>query len=150
MGMKINKLGSGNPLTIPERDNAGKAEQTQGHFASNLMKQQDDRYKERLNALMSKIDEQGQRLGQVPTYAELKKYRELVRSFVGEAVGRMYSLQSQAGWDRQGRQKVYTIIRKVDTTLESMTEDVRSGQEKQLDIMAKQDAIRGMLVDLYM
>ena len=150
MGMKINKLGSGNPMTVLERETSGKPEQTQGHFASNLMKQQDDRYRERLNELMKKIDEQGQRLGQVPTYAELKKYRELVRGFVGEAVGRMYSLQSQAGWNRQGRQKVYTIIRKVDSTLESMTEDVRFGQEKQLDIMAKQDAIRGMLVDLYM
>lgn len=150
MGMKINKLGSGALPTMLERDSSAKTEQSQGHFASNLMKQQDDRYRERLNDLLNKIDEQGQRLGQVPTYAELKKYRELVRSFVGEAVGRMYSLQSQAGWDRQGRQKVYTIIRKVDTTLESMTEDVRCGQEKQLDIMAKQDAIRGMLVDLYM
>lgn len=150
MGMKINKLGGGNPMTVLERETAGKPEQTQSHFASNLMKQQDERYRERLNELMNKIDEQGQRLGQVPTYAELKKYRELVRSFVGEAVGRMYSLQSQAGWDRHGRQKVYTIIRKVDNTLESMTEDVRFGQERQLDIMAKQDAIRGMLVDLYM
>ncbi len=70
--------------------------------------------------------------------------------FVGEAVGQMYTLQSQAGWDRHGRQKIYTIVKKVDETLESLTEDVRQGQERRLDIMAKQDAIRGMLVDLYM
>jgi uncharacterized protein YaaR (DUF327 family) len=31
-----------------------------------------------------------------------------------------------------------------------LTEDVRHGQERQLEIMAKQDAIRGMLVDMYM
>jgi len=73
-----------------------------------------------------------------------------VRQFIGEAVGRMYTLQSQQGWDRSGRQKVYTIIKKVDSTLESLSEDVRQGQERQLDIMAKHDSVRGMLVDLYM
>ena len=62
----------------------------------------------------------------------------------------MYSLHSQSGWDRQGRQKVYTTVKKVDETLASMTEDIRLGQASKLNIVAKQDAIRGMLVDLYM
>lgn len=147
--MKIGKMGALNPPLISERDLSGKAEKAGQSFSADLLKSQDDHYKERLNALLSQITEQGKRLGQVPTYAELKNYRELVRSFIGEAVGRMYTLQSQAGWDRQGRQKVYTIIKKVDNTLIELAEDVRQGQSKQLDIMAKQDAIRGMLVDLY-
>lgn len=148
--VKINKMGTGNPLPVTERDTGGKAEKTDGHFASDLLKIQDGQSKERLNALLEQITEQGKRLGQVPTYSELKTYRELVRNFIGEAVGNMYSLKSQAGWDRYGRQKVYTIIKKVDSTLEELAEDVRQGQKRQLDIMAKQDAIRGMLVDLYM
>ena len=61
----------------------------------------------------------------------------------------MYDVESGTGWDRRGRQKAYTLVRKVDETLESLTEDVRSGQEKQLDILAKMDSIRGMLVDMY-
>ena len=62
----------------------------------------------------------------------------------------MYSVQSQAGWDRMGRQKVYTTVRKIDTELEKMAEKIRLGQSASLDVVASHDAIRGMLVDLYM
>ncbi len=148
--MKINKLSSTNIPVATDREGTSKTDKTESHFASDLLKIKDENSQQRLNALLEKITEQGQRLGQVPTYAELKTYRELVRHFIGEAVGRMYNLQSQKGWDRQGRQKMYTIIKQVDQTLASLAEDVRQGQERQLDIMAKQDAIRGMLVDLYM
>ncbi|CUH95443.1 hypothetical protein P22_1514 [Propionispora sp. 2/2-37] len=148
--MKINKMGTGSSLPVTERDNSGKTEKTDGHFASDLLNIQDGQSTERLNSLLEQITEQGKKLAQVPTYSELKTYRELVRNFIGEAVGRMYNLKSQPGWDRYGRQKVYTVIKKVDTALEALAEDVRHGQKRQLEIMAKQDAIRGMLVDLYM
>ena len=85
----------------------------------------------------------------MPTYAELKAYRELVRSFLSEAVGRAYTLQSQTGWDRHGRQKMYAIVKEIDQHLAALAEDVRHGQERQLQIMGRLDAIRGMLVDLY-
>ena len=52
--------------------------------------------------------------------------------------------------DRLGRQKVYTTVRKIDDRLEEMAEKIRLGQADQLNIVASQDAIRGMLVDLYM
>jgi len=58
-------------------------------------------------------------------------------------------VESGAGWDRRGRQKAYTLVKTVDEKLESLTEDVRQGQERQLDILEKLDSIRGMLVDLY-
>ena len=99
---------------------------------------------------MEAIAAQGKRLALVPTFGELKSYRELVREFLGEAVGRMYNLESQSGWDRQGRQKVFTTVKQIDSTLASLTEDVRLGQERQLNIANKLGAIQGMLVDLYM
>lgn len=148
--MKINKLSSSNIPVASDREGTSKTDKTGGHFASDLLKMKDENSQQRLNALLDKITEQGQRLGQVPTYTELKTYRDLVRNFIGEAVGRMYTLQTKRGWDRQGRQKMYTIIKQVDHTLASLAEDVRQGQSRQLDIIAKQDAIRGMLVDLYM
>ena len=99
---------------------------------------------------MQAITDKGKRLSLVPSFSELKSYRELVREFLGETVGRMYSLQSQSGWDRQGRRKMFSIIKEIDATLASLTEDVRVGQERQLEIMGKVDAIRGMLIDLYL
>lgn len=148
--MKINTLGPAKLPMISERETGGRVDKSLGHFASDLLKHQDGQSRERMTELLTAIDQHGKQLGEVPTYSELKKYREVIRQFIGEAVGRMYSLSSQQGWDRSGRQKVYTIIKKVDETLESLSEDVRQGQERQLDIMAKHDSLRGMLVDLYM
>ena len=96
------------------------------------------------------IDEQGARLSKSPTYEELRSYRALIQSFIGEAVDGMYELHTQAGWDRLGRQKVYTSVRKIDKKLEEMAEKIRLGQADQLSIIASHDAIRGLLVDLYM
>lgn len=148
--MKINTLGSTQLPVLPERETGTRVDKSLGHFASDLLQNQDGQSREKMTALLTAIDNQGKRLGEVPTYSELKKYREVVRQFIGEAVGRMYSLSSQQGWDRSGRQKVYTIIKKVDVTLEGLSEDVRQGQERQLEILAKHDSLRGMLVDLFM
>ena len=103
-----------------------------------------------MDRLLEQIDEQGARLSKSPTFDELRSYRSLIQNFIGEAVGTMYELRTQAGWDRLGRQKVYTSVRKIDKKLEEMAEKIRLGQADQLDIIASHDAIRGLLVDLYM
>ncbi|MBP2636739.1 MAG: hypothetical protein H6Q72_2646 [Firmicutes bacterium] len=149
MGMKVNNFGVTNQPLLTDRDLPAKSEKTGDYFAADLLKSQESQSTERMQQLMTAIDESGQRLSQMPTYSELKSYRELIRKFIGEAVSRAYSLEARAGWDRHGRQKLYTTIRKVDETLAEMTEDVRVGQERQLSIMAKHDAVRGMLVDLF-
>lgn len=106
--------------------------------------------REAMDRLLEQIDEQGARLSKSPTFDELRSYRSLIQNFIGEAVGSMYELHTQAGWDRLGRQKVYTSVRKIDKKLEEMAEKIRLGQADQLDIIASHDAIRGLLVDLYM
>lgn len=149
MGMKVNTFGVSNQSVMTDREIPNKAEKSGDYFAADLLKSQETQSTERLQTLMTQIDESGRRLSQMPTYSELKSYRELVRKFIGEAVARSYSLDARAGWDRHGRQKLYTTIRKVDDKLAQMAEDVRVGQERQLSIMAKHDAVRGMLVDLF-
>lgn len=148
--MKIDNMGAHSSILVAEHDASSKIGKKDKRFSAELSHKQDEYSLERLNELLEKIDKQGAKLTQTPTYSELKAYRDLVKTFIGEAVSRMYTTQSQTGWDRQGRQKVYTTVKKVDETLASMAEDIRLGQESKLDIVAKQDAIRGMLVDLYM
>lgn len=147
--VKINNLRSAGAPVITEREAAGRTDRAGGLFATDLVKAEDAMTQEKLKSLLDQITAQGKKLGEVPTYAELKAYRELVRSFLAEAVGRAYTLQSQTGWDRQGRQKMYAIVKEIDQQLAELAEDVRHGQERQLQIMGRLDAIRGMLVDLY-
>ena len=120
-------------------------------FESELHDQQDEGIsREQMEELLRQIDEQAVKLSKTPTYDELKAYRTMIKNFVGTAVSLMYELHSQAGWDRMGRQRAYTTVRKVDEKLEEMAEKIRLGHAEQLDIIASHDAIRGMLVDLYM
>ena len=149
MGLRVDKSQSRSRSVATEPETRHKVATPQQGFSVDLSKESDQQVRAHLEELLGKIQQQGKRLGQTPTFSELRSYRELVKKFMSEAVGQMYDVESGTGWDRRGRQKAYTLVRKVDETLESLTEDVRNGQEKQLDILAKMDSIRGMLVDMY-
>ena len=148
--MKIDGLGTRPNIAAMDHDSGRTTTAMESDFASELDDQQGDLTQEQLQQLLEEIDEQGARLTKTPTYDELKSYRNLVKNFVGTVVSQMYTVNTQSGWDRMGRQKVYTTVRKIDRELENMAEKIRLGQSSQLDIVASHDAIRGMLVDLYM
>ena len=147
--MKIQATRTSNPAVASEREPTGRGERVTQHFAAELTNQTDDQYRERLTALLQKIDEQGEKLGKVPTFADLKEYRNLVRQFLGETVNRAFLLESRMGWDGRGRQKVFSTIRKVDNELAGLAEEMRTGQSAQLKILGRLDSIRGLLVELY-
>ena len=150
--MKIDAVSSqpqSRTMTNRERAMSGRIAGADTSFSAELNDQERSLTREELEQLLKKIDEQGARLTNTPTYDELKSYRTLVKDFVGEAISRMYSLHTSAGWDRLGRQKAYTTVRRIDEELEAMAEHIRLGQADPLTIVAGQDAIRGMLVDLY-
>ena len=149
MSLKVDNMTTHGPSLTRVHDN-DKVIDTDTDFSTELANQEESLSSEQLDKLLKQIDEQGARLSKTPTYDELKAYRTLIKNFVGEAVNNMYELHTQSGWDRMGRQKVYTTVRKIDKKLEEMAEKIRLGQSKQLDIIASHDAIRGLLVDLYM
>ena len=149
--MEIGKISSQRQQSMPSSVHSGMrhVEEADTSFSAELTDQRGNMTREELEALLKKIDEQGAKLTKTPTYDELRAYRGLVQEFVNEAVSHMYELHTSAGWDRMGRQKVYTTVRSIDDELEKMAEHIRLGQSDQLAIIASQDAIRGMLVDLY-
>ena len=149
MGLRVDKSQSRSRSVASEPETRHKVATPQQGFSVDLSKESDQQVRAHLEELLGKIQQQGKRLGQTPTFSELRSYRELVKKFMSEAVGQMYDVESGSGWDRRGRQKTYTLVKKVDETLEALTEDVRQGQERQLAILGKMDSIRGMLVDLY-
>ncbi|SDG67617.1 hypothetical protein SAMN05216584_10941 [Selenomonas sp. WCT3] len=151
MPMKIDNMTTKGPsISVSRSSEDERVRDMDTDFSTELANQEETVTMEQLDKLLRQIDEQGARLSKTPTYDELKSYRTLIKNFVGEAVNHMYELHTQAGWDRMGRQKVYTTVRKIDKRLEEMAEKIRLGQASQLDIVASHDAIRGMLVDLYM
>lgn len=148
--MKIELVGTQGPMSPFDVDHNRKAPSMESDFSTELNDQTEGMSHEELKELLDKIDEQGAKLTKTPTYDELKEYRNLIKTFVSTVVSQMYTVNSKTGWDRFGRQKVYTTVRKIDRELENMAEKIRLGQSAQLDVVASHDAIRGMLVDLYM
>ncbi|MBO4401984.1 MAG: YaaR family protein [Selenomonadaceae bacterium] len=148
------KIGSGGVPTSPLELLRGTSEHSRDKelsFEAELLEQQEGGVShEEMEAMLKKIDEQAGRLSRTPTYEELREYRTMIKNFVGAAVSNMYELNVTGGWDRMGRQRVFTTVRKIDRKLEEMAEKIRLGQADKLDIVASHDAIRGMLVDLYM
>ena len=148
--MKIEGLGTRQSMPSMSHDASRRTNAMESDFSSELEDQRSSASHEQLQRLLDQIDEQGAKLTKTPTYDELREYRSLIKNFVSSVVSQMYDVSSQTGWDRMGRQKVYTTVRKIDTELENMVEKIRLGQAEQLDVVASHDAIRGMLVDLYM
>lgn len=147
--MKIDGMRTGSAQSLPVRDGDHVAG-ADTDFSAELMEQESSMSRDQLEKLLQEIDKQGARLSKTPTYEELGAYRDLIKKFVSEAVNSMYEYHTQSGWDSRGRQKSYTTVRKIDKKLEEMAEKIRLGQADQLNIIASHDAIRGMLVDLYM
>ena len=151
MAVKVNTMATpASPFEIL-RNSGEKVFEKDNNFSEELLSHESEGVShEEMDAMLKKIDEQAGRLSKTPTYEELREYRTLIKNFVGAAVSNMYEVHTSAGWDRMGRQRVYTTVRKIDRKLEEMAEKIRLGQADKLDVVAEHDAIRGMLVDIYM
>lgn len=149
--MKIRDLPKHNIAGFGSVDKDGKQPVggSQTIFSEQMFRVRGDFIKEKLENLLRDISEQGKKLGENLNIRELKRYKELVRSFLHEAVDKMYRLQEEAGWDRRGRHKIYTVVKTVDRELENLTGLMLAEQKDQVAVLAKIDEIRGMLLDLY-
>lgn len=151
MAVKIGRAGApASPFELLRGTNEHPLDRELSFEAELLDQQREGIPHEEMEAMLKKIDDQAARLTKTPTYDELKEYRTLIKDFISAAISNMYEVHTSAGWDRMGRQRAYTTVRKIDLKLEEMAEKIRLGQSEQLDIIASHDAIRGMLIDLYM
>lgn len=99
---------------------------------------------ETMVAFLAEIDDQGKKMLKSPIAGEIARYRALVGKFVKEAMAQMTNMEKHT--DRRNR--VFMLVKEVDKKLAELTEMLLSGQNKQMEILAKLEEIRGMLVDL--
>ncbi len=90
------------------------------------------------------IDEEAKRLLNNPTMAGIAAYREAIRKFLKAVSDKLGKLDKRT--DRRNRTLV--IIRSLDEKLEDLTKAILDDQEKGLDLLARLNEIRGMLLDL--
>ena len=102
-----------------------------------------------LEELLEKLDQIGKRLAANFSIYDLKEYKDTLRNFIQETLGKAYQLKNETGWSRQGRPKLYQSLELINQELELLSKMVLSKQKDQIKILEKLGHIRGILVDLY-
>jgi uncharacterized protein YaaR (DUF327 family) len=103
----------------------------------------------RLNGMMEEIIEQGKRITKHMDVTDMKRYRELIRSFMNEIVNRSHKFTRENFLDRRGRHRVYGIIRLVDENLDKLAEELIKDEKDGIAILGHIDEIRGLLLDIF-
>lgn len=121
----------------------------QSVFMDTLKETDSDHRRQACDDILRQIDSLSEDLKKAPTPSGIKKYRRLVASFLKEAMSQTYELNEETHWDRSGNRKSFLTVRKINNALEELTNEVMDREKKQIDLVAKLDEIRGMLLDLY-
>jgi len=101
-----------------------------------------------LDSALETIEELGKKLRAQPTLANLKTYKAAVRSFLQQAINGSYELSERRFIDRLGRRRLFVVVAKIDEQLEELTRMVLDKQDSTLELAAKLDEIRGLLLDI--
>lgn len=119
-------------------------------FQARLMKIEGDTQEERIRNLAQAIFEQGEKLGKKVDIRELKKYKQLISTFLEEAVGTSCKFSKDSFLDRRGRYRVYATIKRINEEIEELTKQVLSSESDNIKILQKLDDIRGLIMDIFL
>lgn len=112
---------------------------------SNIMEKE---LQEKVAELMGSITEQGKKLGKKTDIRDMKRYRELIKTFLNEVVYRSHKFSRENYLDRRGRHRVYGIVRLIDENLDKLAEELLKEEKDNIAILNRIDEIRGLLLDI--
>ena len=98
--------------------------------------------------LLDGVHSAGDALSRRPFPPEIQAYREAVRNFVHYVVENTFDTEEQLSGVNVLKRKKFTLVQVIDTKLESMAAAILRGQAGPLDILARLEEIKGLLVDL--
>lgn len=101
-----------------------------------------------LDSALEAIDQLGKKLRDQPSAANLKDYKAAVRTFLQQVINAAYEVSERRFIDRFGRRRLFVVVAKIDERLEELTRLVLDKQDSTLDLAAKLDEIRGLLLDI--
>ena len=103
---------------------------------------------DKLKQMMEDITAQGERLAKHVDIKDMKRYRELIRDFVNEVVANSHEFSRENFLDRRGRHRVYGLVKLVDKELDELAQELMKEEKNGLNILAKVDEIKGLLLDM--
>ena len=144
MNMRISELLNANRVETPKQTNAN-----DGAFKFTLISNiQEADIQAKVSALVNEISEQGKKISKRTDIRDMKRYRELVKSFLSEVVYRSHKFSRENFLDRRGRHRVYGIIRLIDENLDELAEELLKEEKDNLAILTRVGEIEGLLLDI--
>jgi uncharacterized protein len=115
-----------------------------------LVQKHDQKMKmDKLQELLTEIDNAGERLSRSRTFKDLAKFKTLVKRFVKETVDFGMELKQSHSWNQFGQGRSLTIVETIDQKLVELTEDILKKEEQSMDLLEKIGEIKGLLINLY-
>lgn len=102
----------------------------------------------KITVLIAEISEHGKKIAKRTDVREMKKYRELIKSFLNEIVYRSHAFSRENFLDRRGRHRVYGIVKLIDKNLDELAMELIKEEKDNIFILNKIDEIRGLLLDI--
>jgi uncharacterized protein YaaR (DUF327 family) len=124
-----------------EEAETGEAEETE---SAGAIPSQDHSIKD----LLDDVHSLGEKLKNRPFPEEIKQYKRAVRNFLHYIVENGYIIEEQISGTNPLKRKKFTLVQVVDKKLEQLAAGILAGQHDQLEILAKVDEIKGILIDL--
>ena len=144
MDMRISELLNASRVQAPKQ-----TKESDGSFKFTLISNiQEADIQAKVSALVNEISEQGKKISKRTDIRDMKKYRELVRSFLNEVVYRSHKFSRENFLDRRGRHRVYGIIKLIDENLDDLAEELIKEEKDNLAILMKIGEIEGLLLDI--
>lgn len=144
MDMRISELLNANRV-----ETAKYAKESDGTFKFTLISNiQEADIQSKVSALVNEISEQGKKISKKTDIRDMRKYRELIKSFLSEVVYRSHKFSRENFLDKRGRHRVYGIIRLIDENLDELAGELLKDEKDNLAILSKVGEIEGLLLDI--
>lgn len=144
MDMRISELLNANRVEA-----AKYSKENDGAFKFTLISNiQEADIQAKVSALVNEISEQGKKISKRTDIRDMRRYRELIKSFLNEVVYRSHKFSRENFLDRRGRHRVYGIIRLIDENLDELAGELLKDEKDNLAILSKVGEIEGLLLDI--
>jgi uncharacterized protein YaaR (DUF327 family) len=103
---------------------------------------------ETVQKLLDAVHSAGDELRKLPFPEEILRYKNAVRDFLHYVVENSFDTEKQFVGVSLLKRKEKTLVQVVDSKLEQMAAGILAGQTSQLELLARLEEIKGMLVDI--
>ncbi|ANB59474.1 YaaR family protein [Anoxybacteroides amylolyticum] len=144
--MEIQKITKTNILKPSSKEKTTAASVT---FSEMVAKNEENFMHERFHQLTQQIEEQGKKLLESRSIEDLRKYKQLVKSLLNDVVKHGLQLSEQRGFNWMGRQRIFKIVKEVDTKLLELTNKTLQNEQEGVDLLTAIGEIQGLIINIY-